>query len=100
LPGNFVQISKLSLTDLLFAAVLIQIHSDVGFFSLKVSRRIVEFQVSILADADKSRVDLLLRNYFTDALTLLNSLRTVTINQVKCAGMYVSPLTSDSLKPS
>ncbi|MHC4520745.1 MAG: hypothetical protein ACYTAS_19315 [Planctomycetota bacterium] len=57
LAGDLLEPLEPPLAELLLSTLLIEVHHDVGFVRLEVSRWIIERQVPVLADTDTGDVN-------------------------------------------
>ncbi len=95
LPGNVRQRLKPPLAQLLPPAGFIEVNDDIRRFRLEIRGRIVEGQVSILADAHKGHVDRMLRDQSADTLAFGLQIR-CAVEQLKRRGGSGSRLKSRS----
>ena len=55
--GHIFKSREPAFAELLFAADFVKIHNKIGCFGIEISRGIVEREVTVFTDTDKSHVD-------------------------------------------
>ena len=85
---HLVKSSKPAFAYLLKPTRLIQFNDNIGRFGLEVSRRIIEGEVSILADADERHVNRVLRDELVEPFALRLRRVRIAVQEMHCSRMH------------